>query len=232
MKKLFTLLAFTAFIAGAHAQPIFVDDFESYAAGDHIGVESDVWTTWSGNVGGAEDAQVVTDQAYSGSNSIYFSAAANGGGGPQDVILPFGQVYNQGLFTFSTYMQVTTGRLAYFNFQGNSSPGITWTIDVNAENGILTVTESGAIKAQGSYTPEEWFKITIEANLSLNVWRLYIDDELSGTFSNGVNAVASVDLFPIAGSAFWIDDISFDWEEVTSPAFNYTQSLIYLQLLV
>src|SRR5690606_4188824 len=37
---------------------------------------------------------------------------------------------------------------------------------------------------------------------------------------NGVNQVASADIFPVAGATFWIDDVSFDWEEVTVPAFN------------
>lgn len=220
MKKLFTLLAVATFTAGAYAQPLFTDDFESYSAGDYIGVESDVWTTWSGAVGGAEDAQVVTNQANSGTNSVYFSSPATGGGGPQDVILPFGQVYNEGVFTFNTAMRVTSGKQGYFNFQATTSPGDTWTIDVNASNGIITLSESSVTKAQGAYTPDEWFEISIEANLTLNLWKLYIDGVLAGTFNNGVNAVASVDIFPIAGAAFWIDDVSFDWEEATVPAFN------------
>ncbi|NEN25128.1 Omp28-related outer membrane protein [Cryomorpha ignava] len=219
MKKLFTLLAMTAFVAGANAQ-LFNDDFESYAAGDYIGVQSDVWTTWSGAVGGAEDAQVVTNQANSGMNSIYFSSPATGNGGPQDVILPFGQVYTEGLFTFTTSMRVANNKQGYFNFQAETTPGITWTIDVTASNGIVIVSESAVTIAAGAYTPEEWFEITIEANLTLNLWKLYIDGELTGTFSNGVNQIASADIFPVAGATFWVDDVSFDWEEVTVPAFN------------
>ena len=219
MKKLFTLLAMTALVAGANAQ-LFNDDFESYAAGTYIGAQSSVWTTWSGAVGGSEDAQVVTNQANSGANSVYFTSPATGQGGPQDVILPFGQVYTNGLFTFTTSMRIASGKQGYFNFQASATPGVTWTIDVTAGNGILILSESAVTKAAAAYTPDEWFEISIEANLTMNFWKLYIDGELTGTFSNGTNKVASVDIFPVAGSSFWIDDVSFDWEEVTAPAFN------------
>ena len=219
MKKLFTLLFMSALVVGANAQTTFSDDFESYAEGDYIGVESPVWTTWSGATGTAEDAQVVTNQALSGSNSVYFSSnGANGG--PQDVILPFGAQHTTGLFTFTTSLRVTPNKNAYFNFQADPIPGEVWTIDFNAENGNIALTESGALKASGTYTPGEWFEITIEANLTFNIWKLYVDGELAGTFSNGTNAVASADIFPVQGSAFWIDDISFDWEEVEIPNLN------------
>ena len=219
MKKLSTLLAIIAFVVGANAQTSFTDDFESYAEGDYIGVESNIWSTWSGATGGNEDAQVVTDQAQSGTNSIYFSSTG-ANGGPQDVILPFGGQYNDGLFIFTTAMLVETGNNAYFNFQANSTPGQVWTLDVNAEDGVVAVTEGGAPKAAGFYPEGEWFEMTIEANLSFNIWKFFINGELWGIFSSGANQVASADIFPVQGSSFWIDDISYSWEEVVIPNVN------------
>jgi hypothetical protein len=121
MKKLFTLLTMALFVTGAMAQTSFSDDFESYSEGDYVGVESDQWTTWSGTTGGAEDATVVTDQSASGSNSIYFDGVA--AGGPQDVLLLFGDEYADGLFTFSTKMLIESGANGYFNFQAQTTPG-------------------------------------------------------------------------------------------------------------
>lgn len=219
MKRIFTLFVITALITGANAQTSFNDDFEGYAEGDYIGAESAVWTTWSGSTGGSEDAQVVTDHALSGSNSAYFSSTAIDGG-PQDVILPFGTQHTDGLFTYNMAMRVAEGKNAYFNFQATATPGQVWVMEVNAANGVLEWDESGVLKASGSYTPDEWFEITIEANLSFNIWQLFIDGDLVGTFSNGANKVASADFFAVQGSSFWIDDVSFDWEEIVFPDVN------------
>ena len=219
MRKLFTLFIVTALAAGANAQALFTDDFESYAEGDYIGVQSSVWTTWSGSTGGSEDAKVVSNYSLSGSNSAYFSSNSIGGG-PQDVILPFGTQYTSGLFTFNMAMRIASGKNAYFNFQANSTPGIVWTLDMNAVGGVIELSESGVSKASGAYTPDEWFEITIEANLTFNIWKLYVDGDLAGMFSNGTNKIASADFYPVQGSSFWIDDVSFDWEEVAMPEVN------------
>ena len=87
MKKPLLVLIF-GLVSQLGVAQTFSDDFESYNVGDYIGVESTEWTTWSGTVGGNEDAPVVEDNAHSGSNSTYYSSTS-GTGGPQDVILPF-----------------------------------------------------------------------------------------------------------------------------------------------
>lgn len=116
MKKIYSLLLLSTFFIAASAQTSFFDDFESYNAGDYIGAQSSSWTTWSGTTGGSEDAKVVTNQAYSGINSVYFSSNSSGGG-PQDVILPFGSQYTSGIFTFSMAMRVTEGKKAILIFK-------------------------------------------------------------------------------------------------------------------
>lgn len=219
MKRLFTLFVISALVTSAHAQTSFSDDFESYAEGDYIGVESPVWTTWSGTTGGSEDAQVVTSQALSGTNSAYFSSTSTNGG-PQDVILPFGTQHTSGLFTFNMAMRIASGKNAYFNFQANPTPGQIWALDMNAELGNIEFSEGGVPKTAGTYPPDEWFEMSIEANLSFNIWKVFIDGDLVGTFSSGANKLASADFYPIQGSSFWIDDVSFDWEEIITPNVN------------
>ncbi|MFT7614822.1 MAG: hypothetical protein ACI9J3_003809, partial [Parvicellaceae bacterium] len=127
MKKHLLIAAGLIIGSSLTAQVSFSDDFESYTAGDYIGVVSPTWTTWSGATGGAEDVQVGTLQASSGANSIYFSSTA-GTGGPQDVVLPFGGAYDNGMFDISMDVYVASGKNAYFNLQAEATIGTTWAL--------------------------------------------------------------------------------------------------------
>ena len=100
MKK--SILLFAGIISAqlASAQ-IFSDNFDTYALGSFIGPQSNTWTTWSGAQGGAEDVATTNNQAASAPHSVYFSSTA-AGGGPQDVVLNFGQLYNSGIFTLTS----------------------------------------------------------------------------------------------------------------------------------
>src|SRR5574343_57537 len=109
-KSLLFLLLFGAGVAQAQS---FNDDFESYTAGSKLGPQSTQWTTWSGTEGGTEDANVVTNEAHSGTKSIYFSSTSTSGG-PQDVVLPFGGPYTSGIFEFKSWFKVPTAKTAYF----------------------------------------------------------------------------------------------------------------------
>ncbi len=220
MKKI-TLILSTAFLAfGVQAQ-IMSEDFESYSPGDYMGVVSPTyWTTWSGTTGGAEDAQVTNAQANSGTQSIRLVSNATGGG-PQDVVLDFGQQYSTGIFTYESAMYVVTGKTAYFNFQATPVIGTTWALNVNAAAGSLNIDDGiTANLAVGSYTPGTWFNLKIEANLTLNIWKAYINGTQFGTWTNGVNTIASIDLFPLQGSDFYVDDVMFDHQTFTLPNNN------------
>ncbi len=219
MKKIYTLLAMVLTVVITQAQVTFFDDFESYIPGQFLGVASSDWTTWNNLPGSAEDVTISNNQSFSGSNSIYFTSTASTGG-PQDVVLPFGQAYNNGIFRISSMMYITTGKNAYFNLQANTTIGQVWALDFNAVNGVIIVSEGGTTATTGSYTPEEWFKWEIVANLTTNYWQLYVNDVLAGGFSNGANQLASLDLFPVQNSAYWVDDVAFSWEAFAAPALN------------
>ena len=64
MKKITFLLSSLLIFSGANAQ-IFSDNFDALTVGDYIGPTSAYWSTWSGTVGGAEDAQATNLQASS-----------------------------------------------------------------------------------------------------------------------------------------------------------------------
>jgi hypothetical protein len=217
--KRFTFLAASLLIGlGAKAQ-LFSDDFEAYTTGA-LGPQSTSWTTWSGTEGGAEDGIVSTAQASSGTKSIYFnSTVANGG--PQDCVLDFGPMYTSGVFTYQSDFYVSNGKSAYFNFQATQTIGQTWALNVNMNNGGVYVDDGiTSDLAIGSYTPATWFTMKIEANLTLGIWKAFVDGTLIGVWENGVNSLASIDIFPLQGSQFYVDDVSFDHQTYTLSSLN------------
>jgi len=199
---------------------IFSDDFESYATGSYVGPQSATWTTWSGTEGGAEDAQVTNNQASSGSNSIYLSSTS-ANGGPQDVVLDFGPLYTSGVFTFQSDFYVNAGKTGYFNFQASQTIGQTWALNVNFNAGDMYIDDGQTSNLVVNTYPEAtWFTLKIEANLTLKVWKAFIDGNLVGTWINGVNSLASTDFFPVQNSQFFVDDVSFDHQPYTLSNLN------------
>ncbi len=218
MKKIYYLLGCVALSNVANAQ-LFTDDFESYNTGA-LGPQSTSWTTWSGTEGGAEDGTVSTAQASSGTKSIYFNSTA-AGGGPQDCVLDFGPVFNSGVFTFQSDFFVNATKSAYFNFQASQTIGQTWALNVNMSGNSISIDDGiTSDLAIGSYTSGTWFTLKIEANLTLGLWKAFVDGTLIGVWENGVNSLASIDLFPLQGSQFYVDDVSFDQTPYTISATN------------
>jgi hypothetical protein len=218
MKKVTVVIGLLLSTTYSQAQ-LFSDDFEAYTTGA-LGPQSSSWTTWSGTEGGAEDGIVSTAQASSGTKSIYFNSTA-ASGGPQDCVLDFGPLYNSGVFTFTADFYVNANKSAYFNFQGSQTIGSLWALNVNMSNGTVSIDDGiSADLAIGSYTPTTWFTLEIEANLTLGLWRAFIDGTQIGVWENGVNTLASIDLFPLQGSQFYVDDVSFDQQAYALPTLN------------
>ncbi|MFM8597019.1 MAG: Omp28-related outer membrane protein [Flavobacteriales bacterium] len=219
MKKSILLLAGIISTQLASAQ-IFSDNFDNYALGSFIGPQSNNWTTWSGNQGGAEDVATTNNQAASAPHSIYFaSTAANGG--PQDVVLNFGQLYNSGIFTLSADFYVNAGKGAYYNLQGSQTIGSIWALNVHMDAGELVIDDGQTSNlCVGMYPEATWFNFKIEANLTLHVWKAYVNNQLVGTWVNGVNAVASADIYPLQNDQFFMDNVIFDHQTYTLPSLN------------
>jgi len=219
MKKILLLaLAFT--ISFYNFGQLFSDNFDSYAVGSYLGPQSLTWSTWSGAEGGAEDAVINSTQSSSPSNSIYFSSTA-ANGGPQDVVLKFGQLYNSGIFTLRNKFYVNTGKKAYYNIQGALTIGNLWALNVSLNAGSLIIDDGITSNLVSTNYPQAtWFDLKIEANLSLQVWKAYVDGVLVGTWTNGVNTVASADFFPTQNSQFYVDDVSFDHQVYTLQNLN------------
>ncbi len=227
MKKITLLTSALFIVLGANAQ-IFSENFDSYSAG-YLGPQSLDWTTWSNADGTNEDVNISTAMAQSGNQSIYFSSTL-AAGGPQDVILKLNQLYSSGIFTFQTGMYIPAGKKAYFNFQKTATPGQTWTLNVTADNGTIVFDDGISTNlATGTYTTGAWFNLKIKANLTLGVWEAFINGASIGTWSNGVNQVGCVDIYPLDNKAqFYMDDVSYDHEVYTIPSLNAAASAINL----
>jgi len=228
MKKFYTLIL-AVFILGlnyTNAQVSFFDDFESYNNGDYVGQVSDDWTTWSGATGGAEDAPVIAGFSSSGNNSL--AITGNPGGGPIDLVLPFGGVYSEGLFTFGMKLFVGLEKGAYMNIQAVNPIGTTWAVDFffNSDNSlfITQATAADGSTLSGIYPQGEWMDFTVDVNLSTNIWQFFINGNSIGLFANENNSVASLDIFPYttdgATPEYWIDDIYYTHDEYTVPSLD------------
>jgi len=218
MKKVYLLVASLAAF-NLNAQ-LFSDNFDAYPAGQYLGPQSLTWSTWSGTEGGTEDVQITSANASSAPNSIYLSSTA-ANGGPQDVVLKFGQLYNSGVFTLQKKVYINSGKTGYYNIQGALTIGNLWALNVNFDAGQLIIDDGITPNlVVTSYPEATWFELKIEANLTLHVWKAYVNGNLVGTWVNGVNTVASTDFFPVQNTQMYIDDVMFDHVPFTVPAMD------------
>ena len=222
MKKLYTLVAAIGIASASFAQQ-FSDDFESYTTGQYLGEQSQDWTTWSGNVGaGAGDDIVVSEGADANSGTKYLHFEGTGAnGGPADVVLPFGGEHSSGTFNYTMSLKVISG--AYFNFQSDEVVGRDWAIDVHMDGtGGLEVGDDGAgvVYFTSDFPLNEWFEMELDINLTNNNWRIFINGEEKGSWSNNSNQIALLDLYPTAGDEFFVDDVSYTYEQFVLPQTN------------
>ena len=215
-------------VSGAIFSQTFSDDFESYTVGSYLGSSSPDWTTWSGAEGGAEDVMITNNNASSGSQSIYFSSTS-GNGGPEDVVLPFDQVYNSGNFSIEANFFIEAGKGAYFNLQGTLIVAQVWAMDCYMlQDGTLKLSNQGTPYLTANYPSAQWFNMRIEMDLTSNVWELFIDNVSQGTFSNPTGQIGILDLYPVNPtsqggngiSGFYVDDISYTHIPANLPNLN------------
>jgi hypothetical protein len=110
-------------------------------------------------------------------------------------------------------MNVDAGKNAYFNFQEQTTVGKGYTIDVYFnDNKTLNINNQAAGSLLSvSYPQGQWFEFQLKVDLNTNSWDLYIDGTKAGSFQNSTRALASMDLFPINGSSFYVDDVSYTY---------------------
>lgn len=235
MKKTLLFGAAIFFSASLFSQ-IFTDNFDGYSAGDYLVSSNPAdWDTWSGGAGGStEDVQISSVEAASGTNSLYFEAAT-AAGGPSDIILRFDQVYDAGNFTLDANFFVVANKGAYFNLQQDHTPGNVWAVDCHLlDDGTLHFSNSGTQMLNANYPTGQWFNLKMEINLTSNQWEVFIDGVSQGSFSNPVNSIGILDIFPVNSAteggngqaAFYVDDISYNHTPASLPPVNGGVTLV------
>ncbi len=240
MKHFFTILLTCSFMHLVNAQT-YCEDFEGFAVGDPIAETSSEWTSWAANINPAlnppysDDVAVDGTQANSsgGTNNSLYLTDATGNGGPQDVILPLGGVWNIGEFELSMQMYVTNGTGAYFNFQEEATAGVSWSMDCMLDNqGNMTFSTGGGATTflTTNYPFDTWFEIKMEIDLTTNYWEVFVNGSSQGSFSNPINQIASLNLYPTASTDYWVDDVCYTYTPyVLSNLNGSTQSIAAIE---
>ena len=220
MKKLLLFtLCFAVSLAYAQVNVQFFENFDSFNDGDLIAASSADWDTWSSAPGGAEDAPVTTEQAFSGMNSLKLQSLVTSGG-PTDVVLPFQGIHSSGNFTLEMMMYVASGNAAYFNIQGGSGWGDVFTFEFYwNEDGTYRI---GNL-ATGFYEHDTWFKISFDCNMNQEVWTFLMNDVPLASFDATGFAASGIDLYPynpMGTSLYYIDDVRFIQQDVPDGVYD------------
>ncbi|WP_203293402.1 T9SS type A sorting domain-containing protein [Luteirhabdus pelagi] len=231
MRKFYLLAVFALGLAfSAEAQ--FTDDIEAYSTGPLF---TPRWTTWTGDNDGAQNAIVSTDQALSGSQSIFIGPSSGG----QDAILDFqGAAPNgSGVWTSLWWMYVPTGNSAYFNVQGNVTPSandnlqfLSGDIYLNEANG----NPGGGTDSNGggtfSFPHDAWFTVKIVVDTDAETYQLTVDgNEVPEVgYSNASDGFAGIDFFAAEGvTTYYVDDVQLAEGELGADSFASNVFSVY-----
>ena len=208
MKNTLLLLGL-AFSFTAFGQTLYEEGFEGFAAGDYVS-DSPVWITWAAGQEGTEgDAQITSDYANTGDNSLHIFATS-AAGGPLDVVMLAG--LDEGVYVGSWMMYVTDGNSAYYNVQEDQAPGVGWAFDVTfAFTGDLQIVMDEVTVGSGTFPIEEWFEVRHDLDLDNDMITVTIAGVEVGSFTfdspfGGVNFFGYGDGTTIGN--YYVDDIS------------------------
>ena len=187
---------------------IICDNFDTYNTGA-LGPQAAHWTTWSGNLGGAEDGIVSTTQANTAPNSMYI--VSGGAGGPQDVVLDLGN-QTTGRYELKWKMYMPDGKQGYYNIQDVVPIGAgSWNLDVFfGANGMGNCQiGAGPVLAEFSYNNAEWIDVVHEIDLDNNLLTLWIGGEYVIKMAYP-NNLGGIDYYPIDGNhEYYVDDLEY-----------------------
>jgi hypothetical protein len=230
-KTLLLIFSFMSFTGWGFAQAdcslnaaYFCDDFEAYDESQPLGPQSMEWTTWSGMEGGAEDGDVSTGQAASGSQSLYIEGT-NPMGGPQDVLLLLGN-QTSGRYRLQFKLYIPDGYAGYYNIQKTESAGqeFAFQLDFTADGAVMIDAGVGG-DAQDTYPHDQWMVIDQIIDLDNDWTTLSIDGRPfhAWPYSNtafgtgGLGSLGGVDFFPLDDTyRFYIDDVFIEAQPACS----------------
>ncbi|MEZ5014967.1 MAG: MopE-related protein [Chitinophagales bacterium] len=220
MRKLYTLTFLTAFlligaVGKAQIDPpcmyggaYVCDNIDAYAAGDPLGPNASWFTTWSGTEGGAEDAIVSDEQAYSMPNSIHIPE-----GGVTDCIWKLGN-QTSGQWRLQWMMYIPDGSTGYYNIQESETPGVAWNLELMfglTDYGVPAPSGTGRVTIpdgdEFSYPVDQWFKIEQIIDLDADNIKVYVDGVMVMDYLYG-GSIGCIDFYSIDENNYsFIDDV-------------------------
>jgi hypothetical protein len=234
MKKqlLFLIVLVTLSVGMAYGQVLYSDDFESYTVGNGIAEEEtgDIWNTWNGAPGTAEDPLVSDAYAHGGTQSIVVE-------GTNDGVIEFNDIVTN-RYRVEFYLYIPSGKLGYYNIMQNfvptSATANVWGMQIFFQNGVGTIDGNGEAEQTFSYESDTWIKMQHFIDLDNDWVDMYIDDVLvhayqwsHGTFNDGTG-VNKLDAFNFyawneGGTCqYYMDDFLIEQVEIPNPPINFT----------
>jgi len=197
-----------------HTIPPYIENFETFAAGNYVALTSPYWTTWSNLPGGTEDAVVVTTPTHGGTKSVKIDGA-------NDLVLPLGDK-TSGKYIVSFYMYVPTGNYGYYNllqlFNGASSE---WGAEIFFSTGGAGYGNAGGSNSfTFTYSYNTWFLMKNVIDLDNNLAQIYLNGTLLhqwqwslGALGTGtLNQLGGLDMYAwnVSGTPlYYFDDLSY-----------------------
>lgn len=220
MKKTFLLLASLLLLSVAYSQTIveiYQNDFDSYTAGDYLGVvDPDNWEPWGGTPGASDDAMVSDDQAYSAPNSFIVSED----GGATDIIWKLGDKI-AGEYQVGWWMYVPSGFEGYYNFQKTEAPGTEWAFEIFFRtDGTAEFTLDQTVVTTFNYATDTWFYMDHNINLDMDMAECYYEGTLvhSWQWSNGgLLQLGGIDFYAGTNVKYYADNVLY--EQIFEPIY-------------
>jgi hypothetical protein len=197
---------------------IHYETFEDYTAGEHVAESAQAlgrtfWTTWSGTVGGSEDAVVSTDEAAEGVNAMEVTYN-------NDCVVMFPQT-TSGTHTVEADFYVPSDKVGYFNVLQNFGSTNNWGAEIyfNASS-FGFINAGGDTAATFTYPYDQWFHLKFVINLDSDDADFYFADSLIYSWqwsigangSDGVNSLHAMDFYGHATVAqYYVDNIDYDY---------------------
>src|SRR5690606_9762759 len=240
-KKYLLALLLVAFSFSSYTQTELTDDFESYTSGSSICSQSTHWRAWSGVDG--DCANVVDDEAFSGSQSLYLS-----GNELDEILLLVLSAPTFGVYTMDFFAYIPAGKSGYFNMQAALTPdGMPWNQALmgghvffncdGASGGLGMVSgemDCSAFDQSFIYPEDQWFRITCIYDLDNQVWDMFIDEiqfVFDQPFAFGSQVfveLAAFDFYSVsANNEMYIDDVVLGSPQIGVQDFTINRFSVY-----
>jgi len=194
------------------------ETYEDYTAGEHVAQTAQAmgrtfWTTWSGAVGGSEDAVVSDEEAAEGAHSMKVTYN-------NDCVVLFPHT-TSGTHTVEADVFVPSGKVGYFNVLQNFGSTNNWGVEIYFnQSSFGFINAGGDTAATFNYPYDQWFPIKFVVNLDADQAEFYFSDSLyyswqwslGANASDGVNSLHAMDFYGHSSTAqYYVDNIDYDY---------------------